>query len=115
MNGHERSHKPAMTSDDSATASPMKSVVEEVDFLRGTLKEIVTAYTGRLEGEMTRVRAAASRSMNKKRLPAAQIRDARDMLTLLRKLDVKPSKGRRRDLKRVETVVEELKRFVDGW
>jgi hypothetical protein len=30
-------------------------------------------------------------------------------------LEVKPAKGRRRDLKKVETLVEDLREIVDRW
>ena len=35
-----------------------------------------------------------------------KIRDLRDMLTLLRHRQLKPDKGRRKDLKKIESVVE---------
>jgi len=34
---------------------------------------------------------------------------------LLRSLEVKPAKGRRRDLKKAENVLEELARISEGW
>jgi hypothetical protein len=37
------------------------------------------------------------------------------MLMLLRSLEVKPTKGRRRDLKKIETLVEELRNIVNRW
>jgi hypothetical protein len=37
------------------------------------------------------------------------------MLMLLRSLDVKPAKGKRRDLKKVELLVEELRGIVERW
>ena len=37
-----------------------------------------------------------------------QIRDLGDMLGLLRKLKIKPEKGRRRDLRKIDAVLEDL-------
>ena len=42
-------------------------------------------------------------------LPNSEIHDLRDMLTLLRTLEVKPEAGRRKDLKKIETLVEDLR------
>ena len=37
------------------------------------------------------------------------IRDQGDMLTLIRKLDAKPEKGRRKDLRKIDSIVSDLK------
>jgi hypothetical protein len=39
----------------------------------------------------------------------------RDMLMLMRELEVKTSKGRRRDLKRIESTVAELRTIAERW
>ena len=45
----------------------------------------------------------------------AQIRDLRDMLTLCRTLDLKPEKGRRKDLKKIDSLLEELHLMIKSW
>ena len=37
------------------------------------------------------------------------------MITLCRTLDLKPEKGRRKDLKKIDTLVEELHLMVQNW
>ena len=37
------------------------------------------------------------------------------MLMLLRSLEIKPAKGKRRDLKKVENLVDELRTIADRW
>ena len=49
------------------------------------------------------------------KLPASHIRDLRDMITLCRTLDLKPEKGRRKDLKKIDTLVEELQLMIQHW
>ncbi len=44
-----------------------------------------------------------------------QIHDLRDMLTVLRTLEIKPAAGRRRDLKKIEAAVEDLRMLVERW
>ena len=47
--------------------------------------------------------------------PNSEIPDLRDMLTLLRTLEVKPEAGRRKDLKKIESLVEELRLLSERW
>lgn len=105
----ESSHK-------SASDFQHKTVAEELAFLRKTLRDLVASYANQLEGEisllLSTVKADAE---SRKKLPATRAHDLRDMLSLLRNLEVKPAKGRRRDLKKVETLVEELRRIVERW
>ncbi len=69
-----------------------------------------------IEGEITGVlEMVKSDGESGRKLPAARAHDLRDMLSLLRNLEVKPAKGRRRDLKKVENLLEELRRIVERW
>jgi hypothetical protein len=91
-------------------------VAEELAFLRKTLRDLAAAYAAHLEGEITALLGSVhSDAAGKKKLPPARAHDLRDMLTLLRHLEVRPEKGRRRDLKKIETLVEELRRIVERW
>lgn len=101
--------------DDASDASPLKSAREELDFLRKTLREIMASYAARVEGEIAQVREAVAAEEKKKKHSSARLRDARDIITLIRTLDVKTEKGRRRDLKKIDGLLEELNRFVENW
>ena len=46
---------------------------------------------------------------------SSHLYDLRDMTTLLRTLDVKPLAGRRKDLKKIESLVDELRLLVERW
>ena len=93
-----------------------KPVVEELAFLRKTMRDLVAAYSGQLEAEITGLLdAVKADAETKKKLPASRAHDLRDMLTLLRSLEVKPAKGRRRDLKKMEGLVVELRRIAERW
>ncbi|MGB8356934.1 MAG: hypothetical protein WCD79_23760 [Chthoniobacteraceae bacterium] len=98
-----------------ADASPMKSAGEELDFLRKTFREIIASYSARVEGEIAQIRGAVTAEEKKKKLSSARLRDARDIITLVRTMDVKSEKGRRRDLKKIDLLIEELNRFVESW
>lgn len=99
-----------------ASALPLPVVAEELAFLRKTFRDLVSAYSAALEGEITNLHTLVSaEAASKRKLPASRTADLRDMLMLLRSLEVKPAKGRRRDLKKVENLVEELRAIADHW
>lgn len=116
-------------------ASPFKSVTEELDALRKTFRVACRHYAERVDMEIIRLReriAAAGevhRENDKVKAAAAprgrgraavldanfQFHDLRDMLTVLRALEVKPVAGRRRDLKKIESAVEDLRMLIERW
>lgn len=99
-----------------AAALPLKPVAEELAFLRKSFKELMTAYGANVEGGIARLQVAIrEEAASKKKLPASRLPELRDMLMLLRNFDIKPAKGRRRDLKKVENIVEDLLRVVERW
>lgn len=100
---------------EAVNASPMKSAGEELDYLRKVFRDVIASYTTKVEGEIAQIREAVAIEEKKKKLSSSRLRDARDIITLIRTLDVKTEKGRRRDLKRIDLLIEELNRFVENW
>ena len=80
--------------------------------LRRTLRRTGQAYLNRLETEIDEVAAWASERAQERDLPKACIRDLGDMITLVRKIDPKPIKGRRRDLKKIDATVGDLRELI---
>lgn len=101
--------------EDAPESSPAKSVVEELDALRDEFRSTLSAYASRLEEELGLVRAAVNDTAGRKKIPAAKLRDLRDMLTLLRKFSIKPEKGRRKDLKKIDSLVGDLTMLIEHW
>jgi uncharacterized protein YfkK (UPF0435 family) len=99
----------------SLEVSPMKSLAEELDFLRKSFRETVNVYAAHIETELMQIRQTVLEKTKTPKLPPAQIRDLRDMITLCRTLDLKPEKGRRKDLKKIEAAVEELHEITQHW
>ena len=64
------------------------------------------------EGQPAARATASARSTDS---PNSEIHDLRDMLTLLRTLEVKPEAGRRKDLKKIESLVEDLRLLSERW
>ena len=116
-------------------ASPYKSAAEELDTLRKTFRVACRHYAERVDMEIIRLRerialagetfrendkvkaAAGPRGRRDAARPdtGSQIHDLRDMLTVLRTLEVKPAAGRRRDLKKIEAAVDELRLLIERW
>ena len=100
---------------DGGEASPSKAVVSELQDLRAELREAASSYAARLDAEIERVRAAVEAQSRGGDSASAKVRDLRDMLTLLRHRQVKTDKGRRKELKKIESVVGDLAMLIENW
>jgi hypothetical protein len=98
-----------------AEVSPLKSAAEEVDFLSHLFRSTVEAYAARVEGDLRQIRATITAEARSKQGAVAKFRDARDIITLVRTLEIKPEKGRRKELKKIESVVKDLLKVVESW
>lgn len=96
-------------------AAPFKSIAEELAGLRTTLREAVESYLARLDAEIVQVSAAVEKEAAKKKVSSARQRDLRDMLMLLRSASVKADKGRRKDLKKIDGLVDDLSMLTENW
>jgi len=92
--------------------SPARSLLTDLVSLRRALRRTGRAYLRRLESKIDEVAAWAAERAREPELPKAQIRDLGDMITLVRKLDGKTSKGRRRDLKKIDATVGDLRELM---
>ena len=99
----------------SLEVSPMKSLAEELEFVRKSYRESIQVYSRRVETQLTEIRDIVLEQTKTPNLQPARIRDLRDMITLCRTLDLKPEKGRRKDLKKIDTLLEELQLMVQNW
>src|ERR1700748_2116660 len=95
-------------------ASPAKSLLTDLVRLRRTLRRTGRAYLRRLESELDEVAAWAHERAAERNLPKARVRDLGDMITLVRKVDGKPEKGRRRDLKKIDATVGDLRELMSN-
>lgn len=93
----------------------MKAVSEELDVLKSDFRSALETYAARLENEIEQVRTTVLAETKRKKIPPAKLRDLRDMLTLLRKFSINPEKGRRKDLKKIDTLVGDLTLLIENW
>ena len=80
--------------------------------LRRALRLTGRAYLSRLEAEIDEVAVWAKRKGERARPSKACIRNLGDMITLVRKIETKPEKGRRRDLKKIDATVSDLRELI---
>jgi hypothetical protein len=94
--------------------SPAKSLLTDLVRLRRTLRRTGHAYLRRLEAELDEVAAWAHERAEERNLPKSRVRDLGDMITLVRKIDGKQEKGRRRDLKKIDMTVADLRELMSN-
>lgn len=93
----------------------MKSLLQELETFRGTLHATLDGYRVRLDSDLDALRAKVDAAGEGDKVAAGKMRDIRDMLTLLRHVEVKPEKGRRKDLKKLDSVIGDLALIVENW
>jgi hypothetical protein len=94
---------------------PVKPTLEELGFVRKALHDTASHFVARIDGELNAIREAVAVIDSQKKVPAERMKSLRDLLLILREIEVKPEKGRRRDLKKIEAAVKELRRIVESW
>ena len=87
--------------------SPARLLISDLVSLRKTLRQTGRAYLRRLETEIDEVMAWASEQAGEIGHSKARVRNLGDMITLVRKIEAKPAKGRRRDLKKIDATVSD--------
>ena len=83
--------------------------------MRKAFRDAVAKYAARIDAELDGIREAVSNIASQKRVPKERIKSLRDLLLILREVEVKPEKGRRRDLKKIEMAAKEMRRVVESW
>lgn len=99
----------------STEASPAKALLEELKSFRGLCHGTLDAIGSRIDGQLDGVKSQIEALGLTEDLPSGKIRDIRDMLTLLRNSGVKPEKGRRKDLKKLDSISEDLAMMTENW
>lgn len=96
-------------------SSPMKVVVKDLDDLRAVFRETIQRHADRVDEEVLAIQRTVKTLAESSQVTSAQMRDLRDMMTLLRNTDFKPEKGRRKDLKKIDDLVGDLRMLTEQW
>jgi hypothetical protein len=93
---------------------PLKTATREVARFRKIVRATIGAFSKRIEQALGEVDAALV-TLNGKKAAREHAHNVRDILIVLRRVDIKAAKGRRRDLKRIESAVKDMRDLVEGW
>jgi hypothetical protein len=96
----------------SASTSPVRSLETELEKLRSDLRATIRAYTARLEINLAESRAALSAFKPAEELSRERLHQVRDLTIHVRKRKLKPEKGRRKDLRKIDSLIEDLQTLV---
>jgi hypothetical protein len=91
-----------------AETSPVTMLEGELAALRRELRATVRAYTARLEVELAESSAAVGSAKQADTLSRERLHQIRELTIMVRKRKVKPEKGRRKDLRKIDTLIREL-------
>ena len=83
--------------------------------LRLLVKEIGGNYLAGLQADLARVEQATRQFRTDDTCDAKQAAQMTGLIKLINKLDVKPEKGRRRDLKSLDKLIGKLNDMADTW
>lgn len=96
----------------SVNTSPVKILETELEKLRSDLRATVRAYAARLEIDLAESRAALGSLKPAEELPRERLHQLRDLMIHVRKRKLKPEKGRRKDLRKIDSLIEDLQLLV---
>jgi hypothetical protein len=87
--------------------TPVTMLVGELAVLRRDLRKTIRAYTSRLKVALAESVTAVS-SKRAEALSREQLHDIRDLTIMVRKRKLKPEKGRRKDLRKIDSLIHDL-------
>jgi hypothetical protein len=92
----------------SSETSPVTVLETELAKLRRDLRTTLRAYAARLEVNLAESRAALGSLKPVEELSRERLTEIRDLMIHVRKRKLKPEKGRRRDLRKIDSLIEDL-------
>ncbi len=88
--------------------SPAALLSEELRQLRRDLRATVRAYSARLEIALAESMASIASTAAAETLPREHLHVLRDLMMMVRKRKLKPEKGRRKDLRKLDAIIGDL-------
>ena len=89
-------------------SSPLTMLESELRALHHDLRKVAKMYVSRLENDLL-VCIAALRSYGPiERLPRELLQEIRDLTIIVRNRKLKPEKGRRKDLRKIDSLIVDM-------
>jgi hypothetical protein len=95
-----------------SNGSPARLLESELVKLRRELRETLRVYSARLEVQLAQTVAALKTNGSADELPRERVHQLRDLTIMVRKRKVRPEKGRRKDLRKLDTIINDLHTFL---
>src|SRR5204863_7960578 len=83
-------------------------LTDELDSVRRDLRQTIRAYAARLELDLAESMAAVTRYKGAEDLSRERLHDIRDLTIMMRKRKLKPEKGRRKDVRKLYSLIQDL-------
>lgn len=93
--------------------SPVRQLELQLHELRRELRMTARAYTHRLETELLAATAALSHYAPAEDLSREELHRVRDFSIMVRQRQLRPEKGRRKDLRKIDTLISDLQPLVE--
>ena len=94
--------------------SPVRHLQLELQKLRRELRTTARVYTQRLEHELITATDALGRYAPAEKLTREQLHRVRDFAIMVRQRRLRPDKGRRKDLRRIDSLISDLRPLIDN-
>jgi len=88
--------------------SPVTMLTDELDAVRRDLRRTIRAYAARLDLDLAESIAAVTRYKRPEDLSRERLHDIRDLTIMMRKRKLKPEKGRRKDVRKLDSLIRDL-------
>jgi hypothetical protein len=88
--------------------SPVTMLTEELAALGRDLRKTIRAYEARLELDLAESAAAIALSKRANGFSRERLHDIRDLTIMVRKRKLKPEKGRRKDLRKIDSLIRDV-------
>jgi hypothetical protein len=96
-----------------AETSPVRHLQLELRELRRELRTTARVYAQRLERDLAVTTDALERYAPAEKLTREQLHRVRDIAMVVRNRRLRPEKGRRKDLRKIESLISDLRPLVD--
>jgi hypothetical protein len=100
---HKRAPRPS-----SPESSPVTMLASELRALQHDLRTIANAYTTRLETDLLVCLATLRAYGPIEQVPREMLHQIRDLTIIVRNRKLKPEKGRRKDLRKIDSLIGDL-------
>ena len=88
--------------------SPVSMLEEELAALRRDLRATIRAYVARLEIDLAESTVAVGSVKNAETLSRERLHDIRELMILVRNRKLKPQNGRRKDVRKIDSLIRDV-------